>query len=145
MKENERYLVSACLLGLPCRYDGQAKDYPAIWALAKEADLIPVCPEQLGGLATPRLPAERQGEKVLRQDGKDLTAQFQKGAQATLALGQGLGIHQAILKSRSPSCGSKSIYDGSFTQTLIPGQGITAELLAQAGFTLYREEDFIIS
>lgn len=136
-----RILVSACLLGLPCRYDGQSKPNEAVLALAKTHELIPVCPECYGGLPTPRTPSERWAGGVFTADGIDVTAQYQRGAQAALLLAQQLEIHTAILKERSPACGHGAIYDGSFTRQLIPGEGVAAELLLQHGLQVFGESD----
>ena len=108
-------LVSACLLGCACRYDGASKPHPAILRLARERAVIPVCPEQLGGLPTPRPPAEIQGERVINREGRDVTAQYRAGAEATLRLAIAEGCTLALLKEKSPSCGSGRVYDGSFT------------------------------
>ncbi len=134
-----RILISACLLGVSCRYDGQSKPVPAICQLQKHAELIPVCPEQLGGLPTPRPASERNGEQVINNRGVDVTAQYRRGAEQALALAQMLHCDYAILKERSPSCGSGVIYDGSFAGTLIPGDGVTAQLLKARGITVYGE------
>ena len=123
-------LVSACLLGLRCRYNAEPVANERVLALAKTHTLIPVCPEQLGGLSTPRPPAERLGERVVSNNGTDVTSAFFRGAEETLLLARILGCKTAILKARSPSCGHGRIYDGSFTGKLIPGSGVTAELLA---------------
>jgi uncharacterized protein YbbK (DUF523 family) len=108
-------IVSACLAGLRCRYDGSKKACEAVMRLVAEGKAIPVCPEQLGGLPTPRLPAEIRGGRVVRQDGVDVTAEFSRGAEEVLKLAKLAGATTAILKARSPSCGSGKIYDGSFT------------------------------
>ena len=134
-------LVSACLLGVPCRYDGTGKADERLLALAKTHPLIPVCPEQLGGLSTPRPPAERNGERVLTQSDEDVTDAFRRGAEQTLSLARLLGCKAAILKANSPSCGSGSIYDGSFLKRLIPGEGMTAALLRQNGITVLSEQN----
>ena len=97
-----KLLISACLLGVKCRYDGCAKPNPAVLALAKEHTLIPVCPEQLGGLATPRPPAERTGSRVVTEAGTDVTRQYQRGAEQTLLLAQLTGCRYAILKAKAP-------------------------------------------
>lgn len=134
-------LISACLLGLACRYDGQSKTYSAVEALRKEADihLIPFCPEQGGGLATPRDPAERQGDAVRTQSGRDVTKQYRRGAAMALELAKTFGCAVAVLKEKSPSCGSGRIYDGTFTRTLTAGDGVTAELLKKHGITVVGE------
>ena len=138
-----RILVSACLLGVCCRYDGQSKACPAMLELLKDHELIPVCPEQLGGLPTPRPPAEIQGSKVINREGVDLTAQYQKGAAETLRLFALLKADLAILKARSPSCGCGQVYDGSFSSVLIPGDGITAQLLKAHHIPVLTEENAI--
>ncbi len=138
-KEKEPLLISACLMGIPCRYDGKKKEYPELQALQDRYTLIPVCPEQLGGLATPRTPAERQNGLVVTAEGKDVTAQYSAGAEAVLQLAKALGCRKALLKERSPSCGSREIYDGTFSRRLIPGMGITAELLTENELTVYGE------
>ena len=134
-----RILVSACLLGLACRYDGASKPREEILALKERHELIPVCPEQLGGLPTPRVPAERQGEKVVTREGGDVTAQYRKGAEEALKLCRLFECSCAVLKERSPSCGCRGIYDGSFSGTLTEGQGVTAELLSRSGIPVYGE------
>ena len=132
-------LVSACLLGCPCRYDGTAKADPRVLSLMERHTLIPVCPEQLGGLPTPRLPSERREGGVFDRGGKDVTAQYRQGAEEVLRLARLYGCTHAVLKERSPSCGSGQIYDGSFSHVLVPGSGVAAELLAQNGITVLGE------
>lgn len=122
-------LVSACLLGTHCRYDGSGVREEWVKDLMADANLIPVCPEILGGLATPRDPAEQSGSRVITKCGEDVTAQYQKGAAETLALAQLFGCRLAILKERSPSCGSGMVYDGTHSGTLTEGDGMTARLL----------------
>ena len=136
-----RILVSACLLGLCCRYDGQSKQNEQVLALAKKHELIPVCPEQLGGLPTPRPPAEIQNGRVISCMGLDVTAQYEKGAAEALRLYDLLHCDCALLKARSPSCGAEKIYDGTFSGTLIPGRGIAARLLSQRQITVFSEEN----
>ncbi|MBQ9043851.1 MAG: DUF523 domain-containing protein [Eggerthellaceae bacterium] len=143
MTQRERILVSACLLGEPCRYDGKDVPCEAVQALAGSYELVPVCPEQLGGLPTPRTPSEIQPDgRVVDREGNDRTAAFQAGARAAVALARENGCTRAILKSRSPSCGVNEIYDGTFTGALIPGQGITATALSAAGLTITDESAF---
>ncbi|MBQ7777963.1 MAG: DUF523 domain-containing protein [Oscillibacter sp.] len=132
-------LVSACLLGVRCRYDGASKPNETVLRLRKHHTLIPVCPEQLGGLATPRPPAERQGAAVRTQSGVDVTEQYRKGAEEALRLCRLYGCEAAVLKERSPSCGSGAVYDGSFSGVLTTGDGVTAELLAAHGIPVYGE------
>ena len=134
-----RILISACLLGARCRYDGASKPQPWIAALAERHTLVPVCPEQLGGLSTPRPPSERRGDRVVTRTGGDVTAQYRRGAEETLRLCRLLGCEAALLKERSPSCGSGEIYDGTFTGTLTEGDGVTAELLRAQGIPVYGE------
>lgn len=132
-------LVSACLLGVRCRYDGTGKLEDKIQELMKKHTLIPVCPEILGGLATPRDPAERVGDRVLTKHGADVTDNYQKGAEETLRLAKLYECTCAILKERSPSCGCGRIYDGTFSRTLTEGDGITAQLLKAHGIQVKGE------
>ena len=135
-----RILVSACLLGVRCRYDGESKACPAVLDLAKEHELVPVCPEQVGGLPTPRTPAEIQGERVVTRDGRDVTKEYQKGAEEAARLYQLLRCDCAILKARSPSCGCGQVYDGAFSGTLTPGDGIAAQALKRINARVITEE-----
>lgn len=134
-------LVSACLLGTPCRYDGTGKLEPALERLrAQSHTLVPVCPEVLGGLPTPRPPAERQPDgRVVTWEGADVTAEYRAGAERALELARAHGCTLAMLKERSPSCGRGQIYDGTFSRTLIPGSGVTAQLLEEHGISVYGE------
>ena len=134
-------LVSACLLGCPCRYDGQSKPCAVVLALLEEHTLIPVCPEQMGGLATPRPPAERKAGGVFTESGTDVTAQYRRGAEEALRLAKLYGCDCAVLKEKSPSCGSGQIYDGSFSRKLTPGDGVTAQLLKENGIAVYGESE----
>lgn len=134
-----RILVSACLLGVSCRYDGKSKPHPAVLALQGQHQLIPVCGEIFGGLPTPRTPAERVGGRVLTEDGRDVTQEYHRGAEEVLALARRLNCKVALLKERSPSCGTGEIYDGSFTRTLTAGDGVTAELLRASGIAVFGE------
>ncbi len=140
-KTREPLLISACLLGTACRYDGQSKTYPALSGLQERYHLIPVCPEQLGGLPTPRPPAERQGDRVVTEHGTDVTAQYDRGAEEALKLAKTFGCRKALLKQRSPSCGKGQIYDGSFSRKLTEGKGKTAELLEKHGILVLGEGD----
>ena len=133
-----KMLISACLLGACCRYDGASKAHPLAGALAERHTLVPVCPEQLGGLPTPRPPAERRGDRVLTQRG-DVTEQYRRGAAETLKLCKLLGCEAAVLKERSPSCGRGQVYDGTFSGALTAGNGVTAELLSAHGIPVYGE------
>ena len=134
-----KILISACLLGVRCRYDGAGKAYPGIEQLAQRHTLVPVCPEQLGGLPTPRPPAERQGECVVAVTGVDVTEQYRKGAEEVLRLCRLFGCEAAVLKERSPSCGRGAVYDGTFSGTLTAGDGVTAELLTAHGIAVFGE------
>lgn len=134
-------LVSACLLGCPCRYDGKSKPHESILTLLGEHTLIPVCPEQMGGLATPRPPAERKDGGVFTENGGDVTEQYRRGAEEALHLAKLYGCTCAVLKERSPSCGSGQVYDGSFSRTLVAGDGVTAALLKANGITVLGESE----
>ncbi|HOA90887.1 MAG TPA: DUF523 domain-containing protein [Bacillota bacterium] len=124
-------LVSACLLGVPTRYDGTGKQNAEVLALSKEYLLIPFCPEQLGGLSTPRKPAEIVGERVINVDGEDVTEFFVRGAQVSLQIAEKIGPNVVILKEGSPSCGVHFVYDGTFQGRKVEGQGLTAKLLRE--------------
>ena len=137
----EPLLISACLLGTACRYDGASIGLSAqqLQRLQEVYHLIPVCPEQLGGLPTPRVPSERCGSAVITADGRDVTAAYEKGAAEALRLAQLLDCRKALLKERSPSCGSGRIYDGSFSRRLTDGNGVAAQLLAKHGLQVLGE------
>ena len=134
-----RILVSACLLGCRCRYDGASKKHPLVKRLAERHTLVPVCPEQLGGLPTPRPPAERRGARVVTGAGTDVTEPYRRGAEETLRLCRVLGCEAAVLKERSPSCGCGEVYDGTFSGRLTAGDGVTAALLLGSGVPVYGE------
>lgn len=134
-------LVSACLLGLDCKYSGKNNINEKVIKLKDRYTLIPVCPEQLGGLCTPRNPAEISNGTVVDQYGNDFTESFKKGAEETLKMAKMLDCHIAILKANSPSCGFGKIYDGTFKGVLIPGIGLTAKLLHDSGITVMSDED----
>ena len=137
-----KILVSHCLLGEPCRYDGASRLDRQVLELHKAGHtLIPVCPEVLGGLDTPRAPAELQPDgRVVNEEGEDVTAAYQAGAQAVLRIAKEQGCTLAVLKARSPSCGCGEVYDGTFTRTLKGGWGVAARLLLEAGVTVMDEE-----
>ena len=139
----EPLMISACLLGARCRYDGNSKPLPkeTLEMLKKRYQLVPVCPEQLGGLPTPRMPCEINRGRVMRADGLDLTGYYKRGAEETLRLAELLGIKKALLKAKSPSCGNGRIYDGSFSGRLVDGDGITAAELRKAGIEVISEEE----
>ena len=131
-------IVSACLAGYRCRYDGKTVPDDAIVDLVRNGNAIPVCPEMLGGLPCPRVPSERtaDGERVVTKEGTDVTEAFRRGADETLRLAQRYGCTRAILKARSPSCGKGTVYDGTCSCTLREGDGVTAELLMKHGITV---------
>lgn len=139
----EKILVSACLLGTSCKYSGGSNynqriiDY--IEGLGKSVQVILVCPEVMGGLSTPRDPAEICRDRVLTEDGRDVTEAYQKGAEETLRLAREGKCRYAILKERSPSCGCGEIYDGTFTHSLTTGDGMTAALLKRSGIVVLGE------
>lgn len=134
------YLISACLLGCACRYDGQSKPIsPLVKRLMEKATLIPVCPEILGGLSTPRPPAEIVGDRVINANGVDVSAAYRKGAEEALSLARLYNAQGIILRDKSPSCGKGRIYDGSFSRTLTDGNGVTAALFREAGIPIYSE------
>ena len=134
-------LVSACLLGVNCRYNAEEKSNDRVLELQKKELLIPVCPEQLGGLPTPREAAEQKEGRVIGKSGKDYTTEFTKGANEVLKIAKLNNISEAILKQRSPSCGSGKVYDGSFTKTIIEGDGVTSLLLKNNNIKVISEED----
>lgn len=148
-----KILISSCLLGLNVRFDGRNKRNDKLVEFAKNGDVIFVCPEQLGGLPTPREPSEIESgktaldvingdAKVLTISGADVTKEYLDGAQKTLNLCKDMGVKVAILKSKSPSCGSTLIYDGTFTGNKIAGMGVVAKLLEQNGIKVYDEENY---
>ena len=148
----DTYLVSACLLGTPCRYDGAGCPSERVKAFLAGKGVVPVCPEELGGLPTPRRPTEIVGgdgadvldgrARVLDAAGADSTAAMVRGAQAALAVAREHGARHAILKARSPSCGVGVIHDGSFAASLRPGSGVTASLLERSGIEVVADDQF---
>lgn len=134
-----RVMVSQCLLGMRCRYDGACAEKPEVCKVATERGWIPVCPEILGGLCTPRSPAERRGERVVTAAGTDVTEAFCRGAEETVRLAKLYGVKYALLKERSPSCGAGCIYDGTFSGTRIAGDGVTARRLQEEGVEVFGE------
>ena len=126
-------LVSACLAGVPCRYDGEGRERSQVVHLLKEGRALPVCPEQLGGLSTPRAAAEIVGGNVITKDGTDVTANYKAGAEAALLLALKAGVTEAWLKSKSPMCGCGKIYDGTHSGKLVAGDGVFTALLKKAG------------
>lgn len=141
MEETPRILVSACLAGRSCRYDGRSNAVAAVVRLVEEGRAIPVCPEVLGGLPVPRVPCEKRGERVIDRDGVDRTAAFRAGAGKALETALAAGVTRAILKAKSPSCGRGQIYDGTFTGRLVPGDGVFASMLLEHGVEVRTEKD----
>ena len=136
-----RILVSACLMGVNCRFDGKSNLMPRLEELMAKHDCIPVCAELYGGLPTPRTPAEICGDKLITRDGRDVTANFVKGAAEVARMAKLYDCKVAILKENSPSCGSGKVYDGTFSKTLIDGDGLTAKALKELGLTVYGESE----
>lgn len=138
-------LVSACLLGVNCKYNGGNNYNQKIFDLVKEGKAIPICPEQLGGLTTPRRPVELtviKGKKyAIDSEGNDFTENFEKGALEVLKLAKDLNIEKAVLQARSPSCGVGKIYSGKFDGKLINGNGMLAQLLINNGISVFNIED----
>jgi uncharacterized protein YbbK (DUF523 family) len=134
-------LVSACLLGTCCNHEGGHSRRAAVEALAASHRLVPVCPEVCGGLSTPRPAAERRDDRVVNADGVDVTEAYDRGAAAAVELAHAVGARRAVLKARSPSCGASRVYDGTFTRTLVDGEGVTAAALRAAGIEVCSEED----
>ena len=139
-KKTYEFAVSACLCGFPCRYDGKSKPDEKIKALYEEGRALPVCPEKLGGLKTPRTPCEIINGRVVSSDGEDRTNEYLLGSQRVLELCKKHGIKKAVLKQNSPSCGSTHIYDGTFSGTLIEGEGCLTALLRKNGIEVTGEK-----
>lgn len=135
----ENILVSACLLGVSCRYDGKSKPNENVISLKDRYNIIPVCPEIMGGLPTPRTASEIQGCQVVMGDGTNVTKEYWKGAEEVLRLCRLFGCKRAVLKEKSPSCGCGKVYDGTFSGKLIDGNGITAKLLMENGIEVFGE------
>ena len=146
-------VISACLLGVACNHEGRGSSRAIVDELARRYRLVPVCPEVLGGLPTPRAAAELIGgdggdvltgagrARVVNIEGEDVTAAYRRGAEAAVTLALATGARRAVLKARSPSCGSSAIYDGTFSRRLVPGTGVTAAALRGAGLEVGSEED----
>ena len=139
----ENILISACLLGCACRYDGETREYD-LKGIGKIYNLIPFCPEIYGGLSTPRVPSEIVCGKVINKEGVDVTKQYEKGACEALRLCEMFSVRKALLKEKSPSCGSGEIYDGTFSHTVIKGDGVTAKLLKQHNIKIFGESEIDI-
>ena len=134
-----KLLVSACLMGMRCRYDGGTNTLPRLAELMDQYTCIPVCPEMFGGLPTPRVPAERRREQIINQKGENVTEAFVQGAAEVLRLAELYDCKMALLKEHSPSCGSGQIYDGTFSGILVPGDGVAAQAMKKHGITVFGE------
>lgn len=134
-----KILMSACLLGEKCTYKGTANPIPD---LSDRSTFVPCCPEVMGGLPIPRKPAEIVGDRVVTEDGTDVTEAYLEGARQSVEIAKREGVAFAVMKSKSPSCGKGKIYDGTFTHTLIPGDGITVRALREAGIEVLTEEEY---
>jgi len=141
MKKNKKIIVSACLAGVNCKYDGGNNKNDKIMKLFEEDRIALVCPEELGGMSTPRIAAENINDKVILQNGVDVTKAFDKGALEALKIAKSVNADTAIFQQRSPSCGSKQIYDGTFSRKLIKGKGVTAKLFEEKGINVLTIED----
>ena len=139
----EKLLISACLAGENCKYSGGNNfiGETALASLGDKYELVSACPEVMGGLSVPRIPCERIGARVMNERGEDVTAQFKAGAELTADICERRGIKKALLKEKSPSCGSGRIYDGTFSHTVIAGDGVTAQRLRALGIALYGESE----
>lgn len=137
----EIILVSACLLGENCKYNGGNNYHEKIELLKKKYDIVPICPEVLGGLSTPRSPSEIKNYRVINKEGLDVTKNFMLGRDKVINIVKYAKVKKAILKENSPSCGVNHIYDGKFNHTLINGEGITTSALRKLGVEIYSEND----
>lgn len=139
----EKVLISACLAGINCKFNGENNllDSGVLDEISKKYHLLFVCPEVFGGLSTPREPAEMKGGLVVTKTAKDVSENFKFGAEICLKIAKLNGCKKAILKARSPSCGSGQIYDGSFTKKLIFGDGVAAKLLKENGILVFSEDE----
>jgi uncharacterized protein YbbK (DUF523 family) len=141
-KNEYEYIVSACLCGEYCRYDGKTSIKDNIKKLVDDNKAIMVCPEVMGGMSTPRLPCEIKENKVINVDNENKTENFLLGANEVLKIAKKYNIKKAILKEKSPSCGSHLIYNGSFNKTLIKGEGMTTKLLRENKIEVFSDEEF---
>ena len=149
----EKVMLSACLAGVNCVYDGSHKKHRVFEAMAQSGDVLLFCPEVLGGLKIPHPPSEiidgdgstvlRGDGRVVSRDGQDVTVFFLKGAQKALALAKKRGIKMAVMKARSPSCGCGEVYDGTFSRKLVEGFGVTAALLKENGIEVMSDEEYL--
>ena len=134
-------LISECLCGVHCRYDGKNNRIDELECIQSLYNIIPICPEILGGLSTPRPPAERVGQLVINNIGVDVTKEFVRGALRTLTIAQDNNCHRALLKAKSPSCGCGEIYDGTFSGILTTGKGVTTDLLLENHIEVFTEKN----
>lgn len=134
---SSKKIVSACLAGFHCRFDCASKERAEIKRMVEHGEAIPVCPEQMGGLSTPREPSEMVGDKVLSKSGREVTREFELGAQEALKMAILVNAEEAYLKSKSPSCGSDLIYDGTFSGKLVQGDGVFTKLLKERGIKVH--------
>lgn len=141
MEKQYKYAISACLCGVKCRYDAKSKPNENALKLYESGEAILICPEQAGGLSVPRPPCEIVGDKIMSRDGTDCTKQYMDGSEKVLDICKKHGVKKALLKQNSPSCGTSHIYDGTFTGTLIEGEGVTARLLREHGIEVMGEKD----
>ena len=137
----EKILISACLVGDKVKYDGHSNYNEKIKLLLEKYELVPFCPEVEGGLPTPRKPSERIRDRVKMENGKDVTKNYEKGAELALNICLYLGIKIVILKENSPSCGTHMIHNGHFINRLVAGMGVTARLLKEHGIEVYSEKE----
>lgn len=137
----EKILVSACLLGVDCKYNGGNNYNEKVIEYLKDKEVIPICPEIMGGLSTPRQPSEIIGDKVINKNNINVTKEYQKGASETLKIAKLFNVKKALLKAKSPSCGKGKIYDGTFNNILTSGNGITTNLLEKNGIEVLTEQD----
>lgn len=136
-------IVSACLAGVECRYNGRAFSVPKIVEMVKKGQAIPICPEILGDLPIPRCSAEQRKGRIISKEGQDLTPEYETGAKIALHIGQLVGCKKAILKSKSPTCGCGKIYDGTFSGNLIRGDGIFCTLLKNENIAVCTEDELV--
>ena len=141
MIKAKKIVVSACMAGINCKYDGGNNNNSKILKLLEDDKIVLVCPEELGGMSTPRIPSEQVNDKVLAKNGLDVTYEFNKGANEALKIAKSVNADTAILQQRSPSCGSKLVYDGSFSGKLIKGKGVTTKLFEENGIKVLTIDD----
>lgn len=141
MNKNKKIIVSACMAGINCKYDGLNNKSHKIMKLLDDDKIVLICPEELGGMSTPRIASEIVNDKVLSKNGVDVTNEFNKGAIEALKIAKSVNADTAILQQRSPSCGSMQIYDGSFTDKLVVGKGITTRLFEENGIKVLTIDD----